>query len=185
MKEIEILVEVYESENEALEKLKKYEFIGIKKTIDIYYYDPLRENLKPNENNQLNECFRLRKKAEEYFICYKIDKFDENKKWLYSDEYETNIGSFEEASNIIKRLGLKELLRIENEKHTYVFGDYEIVLEKVKDLGLFLEVEFCCENDCDISKIKFELQEIINNLNIKVSEELNMGKPEMILGKNI
>ena len=90
MKEIEILVEVYDDINNVKEKLTKFEYIGLKHTIDEYYYDPKRDELKPDENNQLNHCLRLRTKDNEYYITYKDDVFD-NDIWLYSNEYETKI----------------------------------------------------------------------------------------------
>lgn len=40
MKEIEILVEVYDDKNKVLEKFKKFKYIGEKITVDTYYYDP-------------------------------------------------------------------------------------------------------------------------------------------------
>ena len=49
MKEIEILVKLYSSLEEAKEVLKKFDFINTQDTTDIYYYDPLRNELKPND----------------------------------------------------------------------------------------------------------------------------------------
>ena len=68
---------------------------------------------------------------------------------------------------------------IDNNKEIYKTDKYEIALEDVKDLGIFLEVEYCTDDDVDVSKIKEEIQEFIDKLEINVSEELNMGKPEM------
>ena len=68
MKEIEILVELYDDIEVVKEKIKKFNYVGLKKTIDEYYYDPLRDTLKPDENNQLNHCLRLRQKNNEYSI---------------------------------------------------------------------------------------------------------------------
>ena len=62
MKEIEILVEVYSTPQEIIKTLEKFEFLGINETIDTYFYDPLRDNLKPNGKLQIDECFRVRTK---------------------------------------------------------------------------------------------------------------------------
>ena len=59
----------------------------------------------------------------------------------------------------------------------------EIVFETVKDLGYFLEVEYCTNEDVDVSYVKKEIQEFISSLGINVSSELNMGKPEMMIKK--
>ena len=59
MKEIEILVELHEDINKVIEKFKIFNYITKELVIDEYYYDPKRNNLKPNKNNQINECLRL------------------------------------------------------------------------------------------------------------------------------
>ena len=183
MKEIEILVEVYSPVEEVIGVLNKFEYLGNKETIDTYYYDPLRNNLKPNDKNQINECLRLRTKDNINSITYKVDKFDNDGKWLYSDEYETTVDDMLMITKIFNKLGLCELLTIHNSKRTYKYNDYEIVFETVKDLGYFIEVEYCTNEDIDIKEKKEEIQKFIDSLGLKVSEELNMGKPEMMINK--
>ena len=184
MKEIEILVEVYDEPSKIIEKLDNFEFKGVKETIDVYYYDPKSDNLKPNKDMQIDECLRIRTKNNEHYITYKVDKFDEDGKWLYSDEYETKFDDLFMLNNIINKLGFKELLTIHNSKRTYDNGIYEIVLETVKDLGYFLEVEYCTNEDVDVKEVKKDIQNFIDSLELNVSEELNMGKPEMMIRKN-
>lgn len=87
------------------------------------------------------------------------------------------------VTEILKRLGLKELLTIHNSKRTYKTDSYEVVFETVKDLGYFLEVEYCTNEDVDVGLIKDQIQKFIDSLGIKVSSELNMGKPEMMIKK--
>jgi len=115
MKEVEILVEVKSDIKVVKEKLEKFEFLCEDKIKDIYYYDPLRNNLKP-DNGHIKECLRLRTKANEYFITYKNDNFDSNGKWLYSDEFETKIIDKTVIEKILKNLGLKELIVIDSIK---------------------------------------------------------------------
>ena len=75
--------------------------------------------------------------------------------------------------------------RINNKiEETYIYDKYEIVLEMVKDLGVFMEVEHCTTDDVDIKSIKNNIQKFIDNLNISVSNELNYGKPEMFIKKH-
>lgn len=61
---------------------------------------------------------------------------------------------------------------------------YEIVFEDVKDLGYFLEVEYCSQDEDDVIEIKKDIQTFIDSLSLAVSKELNMGKPELFLRKN-
>lgn len=183
MKEIEILVELYDDIELVKDKFKNFEYLGLNHVIDEYYYDPKRGILKPNKDMQLDHCLRIRSKNNNYYITYKDDVFD-NGTWLYSNEYETKIEDIEMMRVIFERLGLKKLLVIDNKKETYRYKNYEIVLENIDGLGIFMEVEYCTDKDIDVKTIKSEIQEFINNFNISVSSELNMGKPEMFLKKN-
>ena len=183
MKEIEILVELYDNIEDVKEKLKQFNYEGLKRTIDEYYYDPKRDDLKPDKDNQLSHCLRLRTKNNDYSITYKDDVFD-NGKWLYSNEYETKIENIDMLREIFNKLGLVKFIEIDNEKETYTYNDYEIVIENVKDLGLFMEVEYCTNDNVDIKQIKKQIQDFIDSLDLKVSEELNMGKPEMYMKKH-
>ena len=73
--------------------------------------------------------------------------------------------------------------RNRNIKKIYKKDKYEIALENVENLGYFMEVEYCTDDDVDVKKIKAEMQQFIDNLGLNISEELNMGKPEMMIKK--
>lgn len=185
MKEIEVLKELYTEIEKSKKKLEQFELLGSSVVIDTYYYDPLRVNLKPDENNQINECFRIREKEDKYYITYKIDKFDDNGIWLYSEEYETPIGSVEAINKIVDSLGFKKLLTIKNKKTEYAAKLYSIVLEEVEHLGNFIEVEICTNEEVDVKEIKQEIENFMSKLGLKTSSELNMGKPEMMIKKGL
>lgn len=185
MKEIEILIEVKSSKEEVLKVLEQFQFEGIKKTLDIYFYDSLRTDLQANEEGRLNACFRLRQKGGKNTITYKVDHFD-GEDWSHSDEYETEIKDFDTALKIVEKLGLKELVRIDNEKHTYTTDEYEVVFEDVKDLGLFMEVEKITQvSDEKVQETKEEIRTFIKSLSIKFGEEQNAGKPELMLRNKV
>ena len=102
MKEIEVLVEVYDDILSIKNKFEKFDYKGLKNTIDEYYYDPKRDTLKPDKDNQLSHCLRVRSKNNEYSITYKDDVFD-NGKWLYSNEYETKVESIAMIKEIFNK----------------------------------------------------------------------------------
>lgn len=184
MREIEILVELKENLAKAqriLEKIALYK--GSKQTIDTYYYDPLRENLKLNADNKLMECCRLREKKGRYYVTYKQDHYEEGN-WVYSDEYETEVKDLAALKKVFGCLGLEELVVIDNIKHIYETPDYEIVLEEVKDLGNFMEVEAKKDDENkSAEEIKARIWEFITRLGLAVGKELNAGKPELLLNK--
>lgn len=181
MKEVEILVKLNETKEKALEKLKKYKTKGTKKVLDLYFYDPKRDNLKQDASGGLKECFRLRKKGNKSFAAYKIDHFNGNI-WSHSEEHEVEVSDFDTYEQIVKNLGLLELIRIDNEKQIFETDDFEIVLEDVKNLGLFLEVENK-SIEGEVEAIKEEIRDFITSLDLKFVE-MNQGKPELMLRKN-
>lgn len=184
MKEVEILVKVLESKQSALNKLKKFNSKGIHLVKDIYFYHPNNKKLKVNKESYPKDWLRIRAKNNKYFLTYKIDHLTKNNKWSHSDEFETEIKNKEVLLEILKKLGFKKLIEINNKKHIFLTKDFEIVLEEVKNLGLFLEVEkLNVPESANISKIRKEILNLINSLNLKISKELHLGKPELMLKK--
>ncbi|GEM_PF-389784 len=185
MKEIEILIEVKSTKQIAINALKQFTCHGIKHTLDIYFFDPLRQDLQPEVNGRLRRSFRLRKKDTECSIAYKIDHFKQGgDKWLYSDEHEVSVHNFDIMLSILRHLGLQELVVVDNEKHVFTTPEYEVVLENVKNFGLFLEVEQLSQvPDDKIIDAKKKIKKFLSSLNIKFGNELNSGKPELILKK--
>lgn len=183
MIELEVLVEVNATYEQALEALKYMNLVQESFTEDIYYFDPLRDTLQPKDF-RLYASFRLRKKGGKSFITYKDDYFQDGT-WLYSDEQEVEIEDFVTAQTILQKLGFKELVVLKNLKRIYNFEAYEVVLERVEDLGIFLEVELKKQiSESNVISEKIKIQDFIKSLNLNCSSELNCGKPELYLRKN-
>ena len=182
MKEIEVLVEVKSSKEQALKALEHFTFKGAKEVVDVYFMDPLRPELRPDDKGRLSNSFRFRLKDGKATVAYKKDYFDDRMQWIYSDEHETAIEDFDTALEINRYLGLEELVRVENTKYTYVADDYEIVIEDVKDLGLFMEVEKLTQvPDEKVHEAKAAIRDFILTLRLETGEEQNAGKPELLL----
>ena len=71
MKEIEILAEVFDTKDRVKEILNSFNYIGLNKVVDEYYYDPKRNTLKPSNEDELYHCLRLRTKNNKHYITYK------------------------------------------------------------------------------------------------------------------
>ncbi len=183
MKEIEVLVRVTSgNQKDIIEQLdKKCNFIQKSEVVDTYYYDPLRKKLQPNDKMELFECLRLRKKGHKNYITYKIDNFDDNNHWLYSDENETEVTNLSEMKSIFKNMGLKKLVEVFMTKYFYENDDYIIAFEIVDGLGCFLEVESKKTNCEDVVSERETIMNFILSLNINVTGDVGIGKPEMLL----
>jgi len=182
MKEVEILVEVKSDKENVMKALAVFESGGIKRVLDIYFFDPSRKDLKPDKNNRLRASLRIRKKGDKASVTYKKDYFEDNDEWIYSDEHETAVEDFDMMVHIFELTGLKELVRVENEKYIFYTPEYEVVFEDVKGLGYFLEVELLHQvSDDEVGAAKEKIRSFIRKLGIEVGKELNAGKPELML----
>lgn len=183
MKEIEVEVAFDNSKEEVIRILSKYEYIDEKEIYDTYYYDPQRPNLKPEEDLRLNETFRVRKTDSSSYITYKKQHF-KGKLWIYSDEYEISIGDADTIKKVISLLGLKPLIEVHNKRKIYKHKNFEIELEEIDGLGLFIEVEKMSRSD-DEMREKEKIREFIRGLGLKNVRELNIGKNQYLLSKKM
>ena len=182
MKEIEVEVAFDNSKEEVINILSRFNFKGDKEICDTYYFDPLRTNLQPESDLRLNETFRVRKNDKGCFLTYKKQHF-EGKLWVYSDEYETKIEDPNVLEKIIEMIGLEVLIRVHNKRKVYSYKDFEIELEDVENLGVFIEVEKLSNSSNDEMTIKKEIREFIKSLNLKNAKELNIGKNQYLLSQ--
>lgn len=190
--EVEILARVLEDKEQMMDLLKKYKGgqlkeAGISLIHDIYFSDDIsddnRHGLNKGKDGIFWKCCRIRTSGEQAWMTFKVNHADEKGVWLYSDEFETEISDPFIAQRILEGIGLKVLVKIENERRVFCSDKYEIVLEDVKDLGLFIEVE--CKNVSegeDIDNLKKKIRIFLDSLDFKY-EELNKGKPELMLEK--
>ncbi|MDD2257866.1 MAG: class IV adenylate cyclase [Patescibacteria group bacterium] len=189
MKEIEILYTL-QTDIEVAKKLltEKVGFVEEIIVHDWYYARHDIKDLLPDEEGRLHSALRLRKKGNEHYITYKNDHFDNNETWLFSDEHETLVGDILVMRDIFSKLLFTELVQVLNKKFYYQNDNYEIVLEDVFSLGHFIEIEFKGDTKNlsydDIQKKKEEMRLFLKLIGIETGEEMNAGKPELLLQKN-
>lgn len=76
---------------------------------------------------------------------------------------------------------MKKLIQLKILKKTFKTHKYEIVLESVRGLGLFLEVEALHTSGRKVVLVKKQIWEFVEKLGIKTSKELGVGKAELAL----
>ncbi|MEG2250297.1 MAG: class IV adenylate cyclase [Bacilli bacterium] len=181
MEEIEINVELFSTLEEAKNKLSQFNFIGEEKIMDVYFYDPNKVSSKPNKEKEIGESLRLRNINGKFKVSYKIDKYDETGKWLYSDNIEKEITNVNETLKQFNQSGLKEMFTIKNIRNHYKNVEFDIYVENVENLGNFIEIEKHVLETEDIIKLKENMYSFVINLGLNISEALKIGKPEMML----
>ena len=76
------------------------------------------------------------------FVCTKVRHFDRDTLRIVDcDEYETVVANGQIMLTIFKILGYHVQWTIHKSRKIYHFEDFEIALDNVKELGLFIEIE--------------------------------------------
>ena len=157
--EIEVKLKINETDYKKIKNLLESKSDNIKevKEIDTYFLTPL------NKYNQ--ECLRIRLEDNKYLLNYKC--YDsENVRC----EYESLIDNFSNLEEILYHLGCTKKGVISKNRIKIMYKDkYEFSLDKVDNIGLFLEVE--------VKKIEFtkekevqKLFDLLKKLNIDINK---------------
>ena len=165
-KEIEIQVRIEKSKKLTAFLKKQAKFIGEEHQID-KYFTPTHRNFP--KQRPTKEWLRLRDSSGKFSINYKNWHYDKNGKSHYCDEYETLVNELEQVDNIFKALDIKPITIVDKLRKIYLFKNYEIAIDKVKDLGDFVEIEYK-------GKEKNKTPEKITEEMLKFLKDLDCGK---------
>lgn len=165
-KEIELRVQV-ENSNKLISFLNKHaKFIGEKHQID-KYFSPVHRNFI--KKRPVIEWLRLRDSSGKYSVNYKNWHYEKDGRSHYCDEYETQIENLGQLEKIFDSLDIKEIVTVDKIRRLYLYQDYEIAIDSVKNLGDFVEIEY--KGKLDNLKPADITEEMINFL-----KKLNCGK---------
>ena len=130
--EMEIKVKLTKEEYEKLNKKMKLigKFLLQSNQQDIYY----RSDYFVSDNNKL---LRLRLSGNKKVLTYKT--YNNN---MYCEEYEVEIDNSNNMIKIFDSIGLKKITEVKKKRYIYSYQNkYEISLDKVDNLGYFIEIE--------------------------------------------
>ena len=180
--EIEIQVKI-ENSKPLLEFLEKSaEFQGEKHQID-EYFSPAHRNFL--EKRPIEEWLRLRNADGNFSINYKNWHLDKDKKSNYCDEYETRVDNMDKMKKIFNVLDFKPVVTVDKIRKIYIYEDYEISMDLVKELGDFVEIEYKGNDENpNPAKITQEMGNFLKELNLGKIEKNYVGYPFMLLFKD-
>ncbi len=144
---------------------------------DSYYVPPHRDFLAVKYPF---EWLRLRTSPKGMFITYKHFYPENMKKSDYCEEFETKIDNFIAMEKMFKSLDFKQAVVVEKTRTTWTFKKTEIVIDKVTDLGFYIELE-ANQNFANPQDSKSYLYQILKELNAVVGEDVLIGYPFRIL----
>jgi adenylate cyclase class 2 len=133
---LEVEVKAHVKDLEALEdRLSglRARYLGEEEQVDLYFNHPTRDFALTDE------ALRLRRTGDTLFLTYKGPKLDELTKTRR--EYEVEVKDYSEAKNILMALGFTPVREVRKTRRLYTYEDYVILLDRVRDLGNFVEVE--------------------------------------------
>lgn len=130
-----IEIEIKAHSNKKIEqKIKeKAKFKKEKTQSDFYYNHPNRDFGKTDE------ALRLRKENKKTYITYKGPKINEKTKTR--KEIEEEVESYEKSKKILELLGFEITGKVQKKRQIYELNNYQITIDKVNDLGRFIELE--------------------------------------------
>lgn len=178
---IEVEMKIKISESDFLKVEQKLNSKSNKKVEeimdDLYFQHPCRNF------GETDEALRIRISNNDVFITYKGPKLSEEMKTR--EEIEFKVEDFDKAKRALERLGFVPVAHVKKHRVSYEYGDYTISLDRVNQLGTFLEIE------CDISSER-EIEEKENHiktflrerLGIKEFKSIRKSYLEMLLEKN-
>jgi adenylate cyclase class 2 len=172
--EIEAKLKV-ESHRNVAEKLRRCgaEFVADLRETDFYFDDSKSTFVKRDS------CLRLRrqsgKSGEKFFLTFKGPKQKSNFK--KRAELEIEVGDFNVTQKLLLVLGYKKAIVVEKKRQLWRLGGCLVLLDSVKNLGSFVEIEG--PNNRKIAKVQKRL-ELENLKHIKNSYADLLAKKRLL-----
>ena len=130
---------------------------------DVYFNAPHRDFA------QTDEALRIRKVIQDdvtkMVLTYKGAKIDETSKTR--KEIEVNVEDLENTSLILENLGFWPVRTVEKDRNTYNVNEFIISLDKVYEVGNFVEIEKSLQEGEDFQDSVDEIFNLYQKLGIK------------------
>lgn len=120
----------------------------------------------------------IRERGEKKILNYKHFYPEKEEIHLYCDEYEVNVDNVERMKKILNELNIIPFALIHKIRNTYMYKNdkYEIALDKVENLGYFIEMEVK-KIEMDIEEERKLLDAEAKKLNLNLADVDQRGYP--------
>lgn len=189
--EIEIKIQITENDfsnvKEFLKEHKDIIFHGETQQIDTYFAPKDTEGYLGIEKYPY-KWLSIRSRDNKTIINYKHYFPEKVEKHDFCNEYEVDISSFEKMEKILNAIGYMNIACVNKVRTKYLLrNEFEIVLDEIKDLGFFIEVE-AMKDFGSVKETRDKIFNFINSLPIQnyridyrgypflVYEQMNKGK---------
>jgi adenylate cyclase class 2 len=165
------------ADHEALRKRLKQEGAALERAVeqsDVYYNAPDRDFGKTDE------ALRLRREGGQVFLTYKGKKLDARSKTR--KEVEVEVADFDRMEDVLYSLGYRTTLRVHKVREIYHLGGAVVCLDRVDDLGDFVELEAMAVDERAMAERRDWLINEIRRLGV-TGELIRESYLEMLLAK--
>lgn len=143
---------------------------------DDYIYNQKGIDLKDHKHN--TPVLRIREQEGRTIFTMKKNRSDE----LDCIEKEVEVDDKNKLKEIIELLGFEQTVEVHKKRQKGRYGEYEICLDEVQDLGSFIEVEKLSNEDGE--KVKNKLFNFLEKLGINKEDRVSIGYDSQIWLKN-
>ncbi len=180
MTEIEIKVQIEKSQDLLAFLSQEAKLVKEELQID-EYFSPRESSFLDAE--PVKEWLRLRNENNVSSINYKSWYYDADGKSSHCDEYETTIGSLAELRSILRALKFEPIITVHKQRRSYLYKEYEVSLDEVKDLGSFVEIELKSEKEQDPHDVTEGMMTFLQRFSVGVVSRDFKGYPKLLLEK--
>lgn len=173
--EKEITVEVLMNYDELYDLLMKNNF-EIKEKFSIYdiYYSQFFVDRNTNYLDILKDCILIREIIEDNkntkMITYKHKEFDEKGNIMKQGKVKCNIEKVESGCNLFEALNYNKIIELKDDSIVFTNGMDEVVVQKVNDKHLYIEVEEKCRYTDRVYKSIDEMKNIFTTYHIPIKD---------------
>lgn len=168
MIEIEIKAKI-ENKIELMEKIKKLggKYSHTEKQHDIYFNAPDKDYAETDEALRIREI--PKEDTFERILTYKGPKIDSKSKTR--KEIEVTIDNTDHMAEILINLGFKPSAIVDKTRRIFLYEDYTITIDNLKELGDYTEIEYVTTEDSDIEEIRNNIMDLFEKLDITTGFE--------------
>ena len=180
--EIEIKLEIEEEQyNRLFNRFLKENNKHINKKQHDIYFSP--ENPTFFGGDIDDECIRVRIQKDKYILCYKKIYMGNDEQDIHIVEYETEVSNLEAIINILKGVRINKVCDLIKDRDSFIYKNlFEISLDKVKDLGYFVEIEVYDKN-IPINEANQLLLNFVKELNLDITRRNLKGYSYLMYDK--
>ncbi len=161
--EIEIQVKI-EHKEPLLKFLKKEaQLCGVIRQVDEYFTPKHRDF---TSKRPVCEWLRLRNEGNKFLVCYKNWHKDKRGHTNDCDEYETAVENMDSLRKLMVALDMKLIGKVDKLRQIYRYQDYEIAIDKVTNIGDFVEIEYKGNDPVSPEEITDQMIEFLKNMGV-------------------